>query len=252
MAIFSRLFGKKEKLLEPADLSVLETDVHSHFIPGIDDGAKTMNDTLELLQAMQDFGYKKVITTPHVMSDYYRNTPEIILRGLEQVREAAVKKGLTIQIDAAAEYYLDFDFEEKIRKKELLTFGKNYVLFEMPFVGEPQNLSRAVFEMQMAGYKPVLAHVERYTFWHNDFEKVQNIYDKGVLLQLNLNSLSGHYSIPTKKVAEKVIDLNMISLVGTDCHNMNHIELLRHTATYPHLHQIIQNKYLINKQLLSD
>jgi protein-tyrosine phosphatase len=200
MGLLSGLFGrKKEVMLEPADLTILGTDVHSHFIPGIDDGAKTMEDSMNMLRTMQEYGYKKVITTPHIMSDFYRNTPEIILRGLSQVREAAVKEGITLQIEAAAEYYLDIELEEKIKNRTLLTFGDNYVLFEMPFVGEPRNLSRAVFEMQMAGYKPVLAHVERYLFWHREPEKIQTMYDKGVILQLNLNSLSGHYSPQVKK-----------------------------------------------------
>lgn len=250
MGFFSSIFGKKEKFLPPADLSVLGADVHSHFIPGIDDGSKSIEESIELLQAMQNLGYKKVITTPHVMSDYYRNTPEIILGGLEKVREAAQKNNLSIQIDAAAEYYLDFDFEEKIKNKTLLTFGNNYVLFEMPFVSEPQTLGRAVFEMQMAGYKPVLAHVERYGFWHNNYEKITSIKDKGVLLQLNLNSITGHYSLPTKKIAEKLIDENMIDLVGTDCHNINHIQLLEHCRTFPYLHKIIAKPELINKSLL--
>ena len=249
MGIFSSLFSKKEKLLPPADLSVLGTDVHSHFIPGIDDGSKSFEESVELLQAMQNFGYKKVITTPHIMSDYYRNTPEIILSGLEKVREAALKNNLTIQIDAAAEYYLDFDFEEKIKNKTLLTFGKNYVLFELPFVSEPQNLSRAVFEMQMAGYKPVLAHVERYGFWHNSYDKIVALKDKGVLMQLNLNSITGYYCLPTKKIAEKLIDENMIDLVGTDCHNMNHIQLLQQCRAFPALHKIIAKPELINKML---
>ena len=249
MGFLNKIFGKKESRLPPADLSVLETDVHSHFIPGIDDGAKTMEDTLELLRSMQDLGYKKVITTPHVMSDYYRNTPEIILGGLDKVREAAQSEGLYIQIEAAAEYYLDYDLEEKIKKKSLLTFGDNYVLFEMPFVGEPQNLSRCVFEMQMAGYKPVMAHIERYTFWHREYDKIEALKDKGVILQLNINSLSGHYSLPTKKIAEKLIDNDMIELVGTDCHNVNHIQLLQHTLTVPYLHKILGKKDLLNRSL---
>jgi len=249
MSILSSLFGKKEKFLPPADLSVLKTDVHSHFIPCIDDGSKSFEESVELLQAMQNFGYTKVVTTPHIMSDYYRNTPEIILSGLDKVREAAQKNNLTITIDAAAEYYLDFDFEEKIKNKTLLTFGKNYVLFELPFVSEPQNLSRAVFEMQMAGYKPVLAHVERYGFWHNSYDKIVALKEKGVLMQLNLNSLTGYYSLPTKKTGEKLIDENMIDLVGTDCHNMNHIQLLEQCRTFPYLHKIIAKHELINKSL---
>lgn len=249
MGLLNRLFRKKEVLLEAADLSVLKTDVHSHFIPGIDDGAKTIEDTLEMLNTMQELGYKKVITTPHIMSDYYRNTPEIILSGLYKVREAAVKHGLNIQIEAAAEYYLDFDLEDKIKKKELLTFGNNYVLFEMPFVGEPQNLSRVVFEMQMAGYRPVLAHVERYTFWHNSPEKAESMFDKGVVLQLNMNSLSGHYSPQTKKVAEKLIDQNLIGLLGTDCHNVNHLHLLKQSSKLPYFHKILKKNDLLNSLL---
>lgn len=249
MGIFSRIFGKKEEVLEPADLSVLGVDVHSHFIPGIDDGAKTMEDSLELLELMQQFGYRKVITTPHIMSDYYRNTPDIILSGLDKVREAAAKKGLTIQIDAAAEYYLDIELEEKIKNKELLTFGDNHVLFEMSFVSEPPNLNRVVFEMQMAGYRPVLAHVERYNCWHQQPEKIQSMFDKGVVLQMNLNSLSGHYSPQTKKVAEKLIDQDMIGLLGTDCHNTNHLQLLRQTQTLPYLHKILKKSDLLNKRL---
>lgn len=246
MSFFKKIFSKKEQLLDPADLSVLKTDVHSHFIPGIDDGAKTIDDSLELLEAMQNFGFQKVITTPHVMSDYYKNTPEIILSGLDQVRNAAQKKGLTIKIEAAAEYYLDFDLEEKIKSKNLLTFGDQYVLFELPFVGEPQNLNRAVFEMQMAGYKPVLAHVERYAFWHQDFDKIQSLFDKGVILQLNMNSLSGHYSIPTKKMAEKLVQLNMIGLLGSDCHNMNHIALMNQSSRSPFLHTLLKKQNLLN------
>jgi protein-tyrosine phosphatase len=250
MGLLSGLFGrKKEVMLEPADLTILGTDVHSHFIPGIDDGAKTMEDSMNMLRTMQEYGYKKVITTPHIMSDFYRNTPEIILRGLSQVREAAVKEGITLQIEAAAEYYLDIELEEKIKNRTLLTFGDNYVLFEMPFVGEPRNLSRAVFEMQMAGYKPVLAHVERYLFWHREPEKIQTMYDKGVILQLNLNSLSGHYSPQVKKAAEELVDKDLIGLVGTDCHNMGHLELLKTSSRFPHFHKILNNKQLLNKKL---
>src|SRR5579863_4816723 len=107
MAFFG-LFNRRPSL-PPADFSVLKTDVHSHFIPGIDDGAKSMGDSLALIRAMEEFGYQKVITTPHIMSDSYKNTPEIILSGLKKVREAVNKAGMKIKVDAAAEYYIDYD-----------------------------------------------------------------------------------------------------------------------------------------------
>jgi protein-tyrosine phosphatase len=249
MGIFNKIFGKKEKVLPPADLSFLKTDVHSHFIPGIDDGAKTIEDSLELIGAMEKMGYTKVITTPHIMSDYYRNTPEIILGGLDLVRNALAKSGSKMQIEAAAEYYIDFDFQEKIKEKKLLTFGNNYVLFEMPFIGEPQILNTVIFDMQMAGYKPVLAHVERYQFWHQDYEKIQSMKDKGVLLQLNINSLSGYYSPQVRKLAEKMIDENMFDLLGSDCHHTGHIELMQKAITMPYFHKIMNYPGLINQCL---
>jgi protein-tyrosine phosphatase len=249
MGIFNKIFGKKDKVLPPADLSILKTDVHSHFIPGIDDGAKTIEDSLELIGAMEKMGYTKVITTPHIMSDYYRNTPEIILGGLDLVRNALAKSGSKMQIEAAAEYYIDFDFQEKIKEKKLLTFGNNYVLFEMPFIGEPQILNTVIFDMQMAGYKPVLAHVERYQFWHTDYEKIQSMKDKGVLLQLNINSLSGYYSPQVRKLAEKMIDENMFDVLGSDCHHTGHIDLMQKAITMPYFHKIMNYPGLINQSL---
>jgi len=249
MGILGKLFGKKEKVLPLADMSVIRTDMHSHFIPAIDDGSKSVQESIELIGEMEKMGYSKVITTPHIMSDYYRNTAEIIKGGLDLVRNELAKEGSKMLIDAAAEYYIDFDFQDKIKRKELLTFGDNYVLFEMPFIGEPQILNTVIFDMQMAGYKPVLAHVERYAFWHDKYEKIQSMKDKGVLLQLNINSLSGYYSIPTRKIAEKMINENMFDFLGSDCHNINHIGLLNQTRTMEYLHKIVNYPGLINARL---
>ncbi len=250
MGILNKIFGKKkERLIEPADISILNVDVHSHLIPGIDDGSQTMEETIELLTNFQELGYKKVITTPHIMSDYYKNTPEIILGGLEEVRIALKEAGLTITIDAAAEYNLDADFEKIIDTDNLLTFGDQYVLFELPFFQEPPMLNEIVWKLQTKGFRPVLAHVERYSFWFNDWDRVIELKDRGVLFQVNINSLTGHYGPEVKTMAERLIDENLISLVGSDCHNMNHMELTKKALTFPYLHQIIKNENLINKKL---
>lgn len=248
MGIFG--FLKKKPVFEPANLGELHTDIHSHFIPGIDDGAATMDDTIALLREMQAFGYKKVITTPHVMSDYYKNTPEIILGGLEKVREQIVKEeGLDIDIEAAAEYNIDADFESKIEKKEILTFGDNYVLVEMPFIQEPMNLKDILFKLQMDGYKPVMAHVERYPFWHQSYEKIIEIKERGILLQLNINSLTGFYGPMVKKIAERLVDDRVITLLGSDCHHLNHVELMKKSLTVPHLHYLLGQDQLLNRSL---
>lgn len=249
MGIFSNIFSKSTRTSTAADLSVLKCDVHSHFIPGIDDGAQTMEDSIAMLREFSEKGYKKVITTPHIMSDSYRNTPEIILNGLEKVRAALKAEGIPLEIDAAAEYYLDFDFEKKIEGKKLLTFGKNFVLFELSFLHPPNSLQSVIFKLQTNGYQPVLAHPERYNFWHEEFEKYEEIIEQGVLLQLNINSLTGFYSPATRKIAERMIEQNMISFLGSDCHHIGHVNLMSQVVYEKHLHLILQSGKLLNSAL---
>lgn len=243
-----RLFRKEPKL-PPCDLSVLGTDVHSHFIPGIDDGAKTIEESVELIAHFAEFGYKKVVTTPHVMSDYYRNTPEIILGGLEDVRKAVKEAGMDIEVDAAAEYMIDYDFEKSIPNKDLLTIGDGYVLFELPFMAEPPNLNSVIFELQTNGYKPILAHVERYGFWNEKSDTYKDLYEKGVTIQLNIGSITGHYGPEAKKAAEFLIDNDMVGLVGSDCHHLGHIELMSLASTLPRFHTLVERDHLLNKKL---
>ncbi|MBN8703134.1 MAG: capsular biosynthesis protein [Bacteroidetes bacterium] len=254
MGLFSNLFSKKkkeERLLNPIDLSVLGCDMHSHFIPGIDDGAQTIEDSVTLISFFHEWGYKKVITTPHVMSDTYRNTPEIILSGLEKVREALKQQGIPIQVEAAAEYYMDYELEKKIDEKTLLTLGNTkYVLFELSFVQPPDNLYHLIFKMQTQGYKPVLAHPERYNFWHSDFEVYEQLVDKGVALQLNLNSLTGYYSPDVKMIAERLIDNNMVSFLGSDCHHVGHINLLKQVVYEKPLEKLLASGKLLNHTLI--
>src|ERR1035437_9762587 len=183
MSFHSKIFGKSTRTSVAADLSVLKCDVHSHFIPGIDDGAQTMEDSMALIREFYNLGYKKVITTPHILSDGFKNNPENILGGLEKVRVALKNENIPIQIEAAAEYYIDFDFDRKLENEKLLTFGKNYVLFEVSYLNAPDNLETIIFKLLTNGYKPVLAHPERYNFWHQKFEKYEQLKEKGVLLQ---------------------------------------------------------------------
>lgn len=247
MAFFG-LFNKKPAL-PPADLSVLRTDMHSHFIPGIDDGAKTMDESLEMLMEMHALGYRKVVTTPHIMSDGYKNTPEIILSGLEKLKKSVKQAGIEIEVEAAAEYYFDYAFEKSLPQKDKLTFGQNYLLWEMSFLNKPDTMNDVIFEIIRQGYKPVLAHVERYPFFYNDFAVYENLAGRGALLQLNINSISGYYGPVAKKAAEWLIDKDLISFLGTDCHNMQHLAVLRRTLTEKYMHKILASGKLLNSTL---
>ncbi|MBK9627647.1 MAG: capsular biosynthesis protein [Flavobacteriales bacterium] len=224
-------------------------DIHSHFIPGIDDGAQTMEQSMELLSAMAELGYRKVITTPHNMADGYKNTPEIILGGLERVRDEVRQRGIAIEVDAAAEYYLDHELEKKVADRKILTFGQEMVLFELPFISEPNMLLEIIFQMQTAGYRPVLAHPERYAFWYTDFTKYERLKERGVLFQLNMIALSGAYGPQAKQIAERLVDAGHYELLGSDCHNMNHVQAIKNTLTRPHLHKLIGSGKLRNASL---
>lgn len=248
MSWFSKLF-KKEEILPAAELSGLKVDMHSHLIPGIDDGSKSIEDSIEMLRKFKSMGYKKVITTPHVMSDFYRNTPEIILGGMKDVQQELKRQNIDIEFEAAAEYYLDENLPSKVEDGSLLTFGNNYVLFELPFITEPPNFSSFIFELQTNGYKPILAHPERYGFWYKDFEKFRNVKDRGVDLQLNILSLVGHYGPEAQKIAEQLIDENLITFLASDCHNVMHQQGLELARTKKYFHKLLNSGLLKNSEL---
>lgn len=246
MALFD-LFKKKPEL-NPINLGELGVDMHSHLIPGIDDGSKTMDETIAMLAKFEALGYRKVITTPHILSDYYKNTPEIIIAGLEKVRATAKELNLSIEIEAAAEYYFDEYFVEQIKKKNILTFGDNYVLLEFAFLDEPYNIESMFFELQSNGYQPVLAHFERYTYWHGSIEKAIELRERGVKIQMNLNSLTGHYGPEVKKQAQALIDAKIVDFAGSDCHRIQHLMILEANLKNSYYHKLLENP-LLNSQL---
>lgn len=230
MGFFSRLFGSnKEDELPPFDISNIKADMHSHLIPGIDDGSQSMDETIAMLAKFESLGYKKVVTTPHIMSDSFPNTPEIIRDGLKKVHDEIQKLGMKINLEAAAEYYFDETLIPKIKNKELLTFGDKYVLVEFGFHSPPQYVDQLFFEMHTMGFRPVVAHFERYVYYHGKVDKAIEWRQKGINIQLNLNSLTGNYGPGVRKQAEALIDAEAIDFVGTDCHRMEHLMILEET-----------------------
>ncbi len=243
MSFFNKLFGVKEHF-ESQDILV---DMHSHILFGLDDGAKTIDDSIALLQKSIQFGYKKMICTPHIMGDFYRNSYDTIKPRLDAVNEEIVKKGLDIKVDFAAEYYLDEFFIEKLDANEkLLTFGDNYLLVETSYMNKPHNFDEAVFKILTKGYKLVLAHPERYVYLFNDFKFLRDVHSKGVYFQLNLLSLAGYYSGTSQKIAELLIDENMVSFIGTDCHAMKHMDLMAKVKTLKYYHKVTSQPLLNN------
>ncbi|HMO39137.1 MAG TPA: hypothetical protein PKC76_05950 [Saprospiraceae bacterium] len=232
-------FKKKDPSI--LDFSGFGVDIHSHLIPGIDDGADTVETSVHLIRQLQALGYRHLITTPHIMSDLYPNTREDILGGLAILQQAIQNAGLDITIDAAAEYYMDEHFEAIVRDNNMLTLPGNRVLVEMSFVTAPPNLYHNIFRLQTKGYKPVLAHPERYLFLKKDFSQYQRLKEYGCEFQLNLLSLTGYYGAPVRELALKLLKAKLIDFVGTDLHHERHIERLQ---------QLLQDKSAL--RLLAD
>lgn len=223
------IFKRKEK----KEYLPLGADIHSHLLSGIDDGVKSVAEAEQIILAFQKLGYSKLITTPHIMSDHYRNDELIIAEKLTELQEHLSTQRINIQIEAAAEYYFDEDFYHKVTTNTpLLTFGSRYLLFETNYLSEPFQLKDFIFKITTQGYKPVLAHPERYQYM--TMGKAEDLRDRGVLFQINMMSLVGHYSKPIQHMAYQFIDRGWIDFLGSDCHNYPHIKVVE---------QAFKNKY---------
>ena len=257
--MFSRLFGskKKEEITQAYDgaplvddFSFLGADMHSHFIPGVDDGAQTVEDSIDLILRMQELGYNRIVTTPHIKVDHYPNTPHTIGAGLEEVKQAMAERGIHMPIHAAAEYFIDDYFVQLLNSDEpLLKVWGNEVLVEISFMFEPLQLGEVIFNMQTKGYTPIMAHPERYMYFHQDLDKYEELKNRGCYLQLNINSLTGYYGKPVKLVAEKLLDLGWYDYCGSDMHHIKHAEVLQSVAQRHEMIAKLQSKPFRNRMI---
>lgn len=243
-------FNKKKKSPEHPDLSAIGTDMHSHLIPGIDDGSPDIATSLELIRGLQSLGYRKLITTPHILGDMYPNTRGIILAGLADLKQAVTEAGIDMEIEAAAEYFLDEHMEALLRDREpLLTFGERYVLTEFSMAFLSQGVKELIFELQMQGYQPVIAHPERYIYLAGNQDYFEELKATGCLFQLNLLSLTGYYGKSVQDLAQILIKKNYYDLLGTDLHSQRYLQALRDPALPGQVQKLIDTGQIRNGKL---
>ena len=195
-----------------------EVDIHSHLIPGIDDGSKKIEHSLEMIRELAGFGYKKIVTTPHIHPSY-PNTPERIKSGLKEVQQRIVEEKLDVLVECAAEYYVDEDFFSKVKMgDEILSFGDGYVLVESSFYNKPMLFESCLFELKTKGYQPILAHPERYNFLEGKLDWLIELKQMEVLLQVTTGSFAGYYGSIPQRIAKQLAKKNMIDFLGSDLH----------------------------------
>ncbi len=240
--MFNFFKNKRSVSSLPGNLPVT-IDIHSHILPGIDDGSPDIETSLQLIQGLYDLGIRRSIATPHIIGDLYRNTPDTINAALEKVKAACKDAKIGVEISAAAEYMLDDYFMELLKKRSpLLTLHKNILLTEISYSTPPDNLEEIVSGIIAEGYKPVLAHPERYFFYHRNFEKYHRLKEMGFRLQVNLLSLTGYYGNGVKKAAKFILEKGLADLVGTDMHHHHHLAAISNLKN-----RAIFQKYLGDK-----
>ena len=214
----------RKKIAEEVNLSGIGTDMHSHLLPGIDDGSPDVETSIQLIQGLTDLGYQKLVTTPHIMADIYDNNLETIQSAHTELKSLKIPQ----PAHAAAEYFMDNHFDRLLENNvPLLTIKENWVLVEFSFVGAPVNLKEKIFELQIKGYQPILAHPERYLYFLTNKKWYDELKDAGCFFQLNILSLTNYYGKVTSELARYLIKKNYINLLGTDLHHVRHLHVLQ-------------------------
>jgi len=237
---FSKTKNKRE---------ALKVDLHSHLIPGIDDGAKDIDESLQLLKGLVDVGYKKIITTPHIMLDAYQNNRINIMEGLDKLQEVSCKAGLDVVLEAAAEYYLDDGFVSHLEKGDMLTVGDKYILCETSYIAKPLQFEKMVLNIIDAGYTPILAHPERYRYIHDYAKEYREMKELGILFQVNSNSFGGHYGKEAQKKATFLSKESMIDFLGSDIHHNRQVKMLKKVQDLKAYQNVFNSNKILNNSL---
>ena len=226
--------------LDPLDLSVFRFDFHSHLVPGVDDGAPDLAASLEMIDALVSLGYEGAVTTPHIMADTYPNDRSTLEPAFEQLKAAVAERHPTFRLALGAEYFLDDTVLTAIRNGDDLLAPGGRLLFELAFGAPPAEglLTEFIFEAQVRGLQPVMAHIERYPYWHDELHRFEALAEQGVWLQVNAASLAGAYGPEVQQAAETCIDKGWVCLLGSDAHGMRHIDALHAACVRPSLHKL--------------
>ena len=240
----------KKKTYPKTDLSPLGCDMHSHLLPAIDDGSPDAETSGRLIAGLLDLGYKKLITTPHIMWDIYRNDSTTIAESYNVLQNHGAIPPVPFR--AAAEYFLDDHFDQMVeRNVQFLTLKEKWILVEFSFVSMPVNLKQTLFNLQMNGYQPVLAHPERYLYFGEDKGKYDELHDAGYFFQVNLLSLTGYYGRGPQELADYLIRKKFVDLLGTDLHHDRHLHALRASFHLnDHINFLLDAGTILNPTLL--
>jgi protein-tyrosine phosphatase len=238
-------FSKKNKV---TDISWLGVDIHSHILPGIDDGSPDLVTSVGFVKSLQELGFDQLIATPHIYQELYPNTKEIIFNAKDLLQQEMNKADISLKLSAGAEYMVDQDFKID---DSLCTLDQKHLLIEMSYLNESPGISQTIFDLEIKGYKPVLAHPERYTFYFKDKSRLKRFKEKGCLLQMNLLSILGYYGKEVKQLAETLLKDKMYDFAGTDLHHDKHLNTLTAAVQSGRLYDLLGQYGFKNQEIFS-
>lgn len=216
------LFSKKNKFIP----LWFKTDIHNHVLPGIDDGSPDAETSVEIIKGMKELGIERIIASPHVAANEFPNTPETLAAAYSTLQEGLKEAQLDIPVSHSAEYRIDEDLMDIVENRQLVTYPGNYVLIENQWIQEPWNLEELIFDLQIKGYQPILAHPERFSYYHTKPERLDELHNK-LPFQINVLSLAGYYGNKIRTMAEKLIKKGYADFLGTDIHSKTHVEFIK-------------------------
>jgi len=237
-------FFKKRNLI--TDITWLGVDIHSHILPGIDDGAKEVTQSLSYISQMQELGFEKLFFTPHIYTELYPNTAATILPALQNVQDGLIAANNSIYVGAAAEHMVDYSF---VVKDDLMCLPGKHILIEMSYLSETPNIEKVVFDLQIKGYKVILAHPERYNFYHKTVDRYHRLREMGCLFQLNLLATTGYYGKEVKQASDYLLAHQLYDLAATDLHHDKHMGLLTKIVQNGELFKNIGHYEFKNREL---
>ncbi len=221
--MFSFLFKKKSPVEAKLPYS---TELHCHVIPGVDDGSSSLKDSIEICKRLKALGVNKILATPHCTENTFENTVESIEPHFNSLVDGLASENIDIQLQFSFEYRIDDNFLKIFNNKQIKPLPNNYVLVENSFIQPSWNLESFLYDLKVQGYKPILAHPERYAYYFSDKAMYTKLYDQGTLFQVNILSLAGFYGKNVQRTALWLLEKGYIDFVGSDCHSIAQIEAI--------------------------
>ncbi len=195
-------------------------DMHNHILYGIDDGCKTIEESIETIKNMKKIGFNSIVLTPHYIEDSsFKANNNLKLQRLEILKEELLKNNIDVNLFLGNEIFINESINELIINKEIRSINNTrYILIELPFNNQILNLDDYLYELKLKGYKIIIAHPERYTYFKDNYEEARKLYDSGVLFQVNYGSIIGQYGSSSLKLVKKLLKDDMVDFISTDIH----------------------------------